>query len=74
MYVLLWPIISASSFTPPTDILTKFLLVASAIDLARVVLPTPGGPDKQIMGDVKFLLICFTAKYSIILSFTLSNP
>lgn len=36
--------ISASSFTPPSDILTISLPKAVAIDLAREVLPTPGGP------------------------------
>ena len=50
IYVLLWPIISAGSFTPPTEILANFLLVAIAIDFASDVLPTPGGPTRQIIG------------------------
>ena len=51
-YVFLCPLISASSFTPPKDILTNFLPIASARDLAIDVLPTPGGPNKVIIGEV----------------------
>lgn len=35
-------LISASSLTPPKDILWNFLCNAAEIDLARVVFPTPG--------------------------------
>jgi len=44
MYVLRCPRISASSCTPPKDILMYFLFKAAAIDLPKDVLPTPGGP------------------------------
>ena len=44
MYVFLCPLISASSCKPPRDILTYFLPIASAMDLPKDVLPTPGGP------------------------------
>ena len=50
IYVLLCPRISASSLTPPKDILTNFLPMALATDLPKDVLPTPGGPTKQITG------------------------
>ena len=43
-------LISASSLTPPKEILTYFLLRAFAIEWAIDVLPTPGGPTKQIIG------------------------
>jgi hypothetical protein len=54
--------------------LTNFLLSASAMDLASVDLPTPGGPTKQIIGDLDCGLLARTAKYSIILSLTFSRP
>ena len=49
-YVLRWPLISASSFTPPSETLINLRFNASAIDLANVVLPTPGGPIKVRIG------------------------
>ena len=49
-YVLLWPLISASSLTPPRLILTNFLSSDLAIDFASEVLPTPGGPTRQRIG------------------------
>ncbi len=73
-YVFLCPRISDSSWTPPRDILTNFLFKASAIDLASVDLPTPGGPTKQMIGDLEFGVLDLTAKYSIIRSFTFSKP
>ena len=48
-YVRRWPRISASSRIPPKLIRTKSLSNAVAILLPREVLPTPGGPTKQIM-------------------------
>ena len=74
MYVLLWPLISASSRTPPRDIRVNFLLVALAIDSPSEVLPTPGGPTRHKTGAFKFFTLFWTAKYSKILSFTSSNP
>ena len=50
MYVLLCPLISDSSLTPPSDILTYFLLVARAIDSPNDVFPTPGGPTRHKTG------------------------
>ena len=57
MYVLRCPLISASSLTPPKDILTKFLPVAEAIDFPRDVLPTPGGPTKHKIGPFIFSVL-----------------
>ena len=38
------------------------------------VLPTPGGPYRQIMGDLRSPLSFKTAKYSSMRILTLSNP
>jgi hypothetical protein len=73
-YVLLCPRISDSSFVPPKETLTNFLLIALAIEIANDVFPTPGGPTRQIMGDLPFGALARTAKNSIILSLTFSNP
>ena len=54
MYVLLWPLMSASSFTPPRDILMNFLPRAVAIDDAYDVFLTPGGPTKHNIGLFAF--------------------
>ena len=73
-YVLLWPLISDSSVTPPNEILTYFLLSASAIECAILVLPVPGGPTKHIIGLTFFAIVnCLTAKNSNIRSFTFFN-
>ncbi|OQC48611.1 MAG: hypothetical protein BWX58_01114 [Deltaproteobacteria bacterium ADurb.Bin026] len=72
-YVLLWPLISASSFTPPSDILTNFLPIALAIDFPSEVFPTPGGPTKQIMGPLISPFNFMTLKNSSILSLTFSR-
>ena len=74
IYVFLCPRISASSRKPPRDILTYFLPMASAIDLPKEVFPTPGGPCKHKIGDFISFLSFNTARYSIILFFTSSNP
>ncbi len=74
MYVLLWPRISASSLTPPREILTNFLPSALAIDFAREVLPTPGGPTKQRIGPFSLLTSFRTARYSRMRSLTFSSP
>ncbi|MFS7923995.1 hypothetical protein Hanom_Chr03g00267381 [Helianthus anomalus] len=50
MYVLRCPLMSASSFTPPRDIRMNFLPSAAAIDDAKDVFPTPGGPTKHNTG------------------------
>jgi hypothetical protein len=49
---------SASSLTPPSDILINFLFKALAIDDARDVLPTPGGPTKHRTGPLASGLSC----------------
>ena len=74
MYVLLWPLISDSSLIPPNETLINGLSKALAIDLPNEVFPTPGGPTKQRIGPFGFDTLVWTAKYSIILSLTLSNP
>ena len=51
-YVLRWPMMSASSRTPPSDTRTYLRPVASAIDRAIDVLPTPGGPTRQMIWPV----------------------
>ena len=48
--------------------------MASAIDLPKEVFPTPGGPCKHKIGDFISFLSFNTARYSIILFFTSSNP
>ena len=73
-YVFLCPVISFSSETPPTEILTKFLLSALAIEYAKDVLPTPGGPTKHIIGLVSELVNFLTEIYSRILSLIFSSP
>lgn len=52
MYVLLCPRISASSFTPPSDIRMNFLPKAAEMDAAKDVFPTPGGPTKHKIGPL----------------------
>ena len=66
--------ISASSFIPPTLIFVTFLPRLLAIDKAREVFPTPGGPTKQRIGLLILPVFFLTARYSIILSFTSSRP
>ncbi len=55
MYVRRWPRISASSRTPPSDRRTNLRPVARAMLLARLVLPTPGGPTKHRIGPLSLL-------------------
>ena len=74
IYVLLWPLISASSLTPPKAILIYCRPVAWAMDLPNDVLPTPGGPTRHKIGPFNSFVLFCTAKNSIILSLTLSNP
>ena len=74
IYVLLCPLISASSLTPPRDILTKCLPSDLATDFAIDVLPTPGGPARHMIGPFRFLDSFLTARYSRILSLTSSRP
>jgi ATP-dependent Lon protease len=73
-YFLRCPRISASSCTPPKDIRTYFRLRADAMDFPSDVLPTPGGPYKQIIGDFMSSFSFSTARCSKIRSFTFSNP
>jgi len=58
MYVLLCPLISASSLTPPRDMRTNFLPRAEAIEDANDVFPTPGGPTKHNIGPLASGLSC----------------
>ena len=77
IYVLLWPLISDSSWTPPKEILSNSLFIALAIDLPSEVLPTPGGPTRHNILGAFLLLFLFnwlTAKFSSIVSFTCFNP
>lgn len=74
MYVLLWPLISASSLTPPKAILANFLPRASAIDFPNEVFPTPGGPYKHIIDPLLLFFNCLTARNSTILFLTFSSP
>ena len=48
----------------------NFLPSARAMDLPRLVFPTPGGPTKQRIGPFIFSLRERTARYSRIRSFT----
>jgi hypothetical protein len=52
----------------------NFLFKALAIEIARLVFPTPGGPTKQMIGLFPLGALALTAKYSVILSFTFSKP
>ena len=52
----------------------NFLLVDLAIDLPKEVLPTPGGPTKHNIGPFSLSTLLVTAKYSSILSLTLTSP
>ena len=54
IYVLLCPLISASSLTPPKETLVNFLPVALAIDSPKEVFPTPGGQTKHKTGPLSF--------------------
>ena len=63
----------AASRTPPRLIFTNFLSRLLAIDFARDVLPTPGGPTRQRIGALRLPVICLTARYSMILSLTFSQ-
>ena len=74
MYVFLCPLISASSLIPPSEIRTYFLPNASAIDFPNEVFPTPGGPNRQRIGDFISFLSLRTAKYSRTLFLTSSKP
>jgi len=58
IYVLRWPLISASSFTPPREILMNFLFRAFAMEEAKDVFPTPGGPTKHSTGPLASGLSC----------------
>jgi len=57
-YVLLCPLISASSLTPPRDMRTNFLPKEAAIEDAKDVFPTPGGPTKHNTGPLASGLSC----------------
>jgi hypothetical protein len=58
MYVLRCPLISASSLTPPRDMRINFRPKAAAIDDAKDVFPTPGGPTKHNTGPLASGLSC----------------
>lgn len=45
-----------------------------AIDRPILVLPTPGGPTKHMIGPFKLFFSCRTAKYSRTRFFTFSRP
>ena len=62
------------SYTPPNDIRIYFRFKAAAIDFPSEVLPTPGGPYKQIIGDFMSPFNLSTAKCSRMRSFTFSRP
>ena len=74
MYVLLCPLISASSLNPPNEILVNFLFIERATEFASEVLPTPGGPTRHIIDPLSVLFNFFTARNSRILAFTSSSP
>ena len=74
-YVRLCPLISASSRSPPRDILTNLRPIVFAIDFPNEVLPTPGGPTRHITCALIFFPASFlTARNSIMRSFTSSRP
>ena len=65
---------SASSRTPPRLSRASFRLRAAATELAMEVLPTPGGPARQMIWPLAAGLICRTAMNSRMRSFTFSRP
>ena len=74
IYVRRCPRISASSRTPPRETRVNFRFTASAMDSAKEVLPTPGGPTRHKIGAFfPFVSFC-TARCSRIRSFTLTRP
>ncbi|MPM88209.1 hypothetical protein SDC9_135310 [bioreactor metagenome] len=74
-YVRLWPRISASSCIPPSDMLMNFRPIVRAIERPSEVLPTPGGPTKQITcARMLFPARFLTARYSRMRFFTSSRP
>ena len=48
--------------------------MALPIDLPKEVLPTPGGPTKQMIGPFIFFTSFKTARCSVIRSLTFSSP
>ena len=73
-YVLLCPLISDSSFTPPRLTLTYGLSSAAAILFPRLVFPVPGGPTNSRIDPCLSFFILRTVKCCIILVFTFFNP
>ncbi len=74
IYVLLCPLSTDESLTPPKDILKNFLLSALATDLANVVFPSPGPPTKQNIFPFNDFFNCPTAIISKIASLTYFIP
>jgi hypothetical protein len=52
----------------------KFPPRRRAIDFARLVLPTPGGPTKQSTGPLSFFVSAWTARYSRMRSLIFFSP
>ena len=73
-YVLLCPLISASSEIPPNEHLKNFLPKARAMLLPKEVLPVHGGPKKHKIGLFKLPVNFLTARYSMILFLGFSKP
>ena len=65
---------SASSRTPPRLSRASFRFRADATEMAMEVLPTPGGPTRQMICPLASGFICRTAMNSRIRSFTFSSP
>lgn len=59
---------------PPRETLVNYRPKDFAIDLAIEVLPTPGGPCKQIMFPFEFPFLNLTAKNYKILYLTYLSP
>ncbi len=74
MYVRRCPRISASSCKPPNDMRMYLRPSDSATDLPNEVLPTPGGPTKQMMGDFMSPFSFSTAMCSSMRSLIDSRP
>ena len=73
-YVLLCPLISATSVNPPTENLKNCRLRARAMDLPMDVFPTPGGPTRQMILPSTVPRSFPTARNSRIRSLTSFSP
>ena len=61
-------------WTPPREMRASFRFMALAMDMAMEVLPTPGGPTRQMICPFNWGASCCTATNSRMRSLTFSRP